>query len=113
MFVYVLTFIACLGASSDRCHSVKLPWDGSLMQCMILGQHAAAQWTSEHPGWALADAAGGARAAAARDSARAGSLAGATCAEPVRLGRLGVRVRLAAGRARLASRKLPRVGIDR
>ena len=23
------------------------------MQCMLFGQHAAAQWTNEHPGWAL------------------------------------------------------------
>ncbi len=53
MFAYVLTFIACLGTGSDRCHSVELPWDGTLMQCMLFGQHAAAQWTSEHPGWAL------------------------------------------------------------
>ena len=54
MFVYVLTFIACLGTGADRCHTVELPWDGSLMQCMVFGQHAAAQWTSEHPGYALA-----------------------------------------------------------
>ena len=53
MFVYVLTFIACLGTGADRCHTVELP-DGSLMQCMVFGQHAAAQWTSEHPGYALA-----------------------------------------------------------
>jgi hypothetical protein len=54
MFVYALTFIACLGAGSDRCRTVELPWDGSLMQCMLVGQHAAAQWTMEHPGWAVA-----------------------------------------------------------
>ena len=63
MIVYVLTFIACLGGGTDRCRTVELPWDGSLMQCMIFGQHAAAQWTSEHPGYA-APAAGAAKAAA-------------------------------------------------
>ena len=43
MFVYILTFIACLGIGADRCRAVELPWDGSLMQCMLFGQHAAAQ----------------------------------------------------------------------
>ena len=52
MFVYVLTFMACLGGQGDRCQNVELPWDGSLMQCMLFGQQAA-QWTNEHPGWAL------------------------------------------------------------
>jgi hypothetical protein len=53
MFVYVLTFVACLGSQADRCQNVELPWDGSLMQCMLFGQQLAAQWTNEHPGWAL------------------------------------------------------------
>ena len=54
MFSLVLTFVACLGSNGmDRCRHVELPWDGSLMQCMLFGQHAAARWTDEHPGWAL------------------------------------------------------------
>jgi hypothetical protein len=53
MFLYVLTFVACLGSGTDRCDTVHIPWDGTLMQCMIFGQHTAAQWTNEHPGWAL------------------------------------------------------------
>ena len=54
MFLYVLTFVACLGADgADRCRQVELPWDGSLIQCMLFGQHVAAQWTNEHPGWAV------------------------------------------------------------
>jgi hypothetical protein len=53
MFTYVLTFVACLGTAGDRCRHVELPWDGSLMQCMLFGQQAAASWTSEHPGYAL------------------------------------------------------------
>ena len=53
MFTYVLTFVACLGTADHRCRNVELPFDGSLMQCMLFGQHAAAQWTNEHPGWSL------------------------------------------------------------
>jgi hypothetical protein len=52
MFAYVLAFVACLGVG-DRCRQVEVPWDGSLMQCMQFGQHVAAQWTSEHLGWAV------------------------------------------------------------
>lgn len=53
MFAYVLAFVACLGAAPDRCRTVELPWDGTLMTCMLFGQHAAAAWTNDHPGWAL------------------------------------------------------------
>lgn len=55
MFSLVLTFVACLGSSGmDRCRQVQLPWDGTMMTCMLFGQHEAARWTVEHPGWALA-----------------------------------------------------------
>jgi hypothetical protein len=50
MSLLVLAFVACLGS---HCEKVELPWDGSLMQCMLFGQQLAAQWTNEHPGWAL------------------------------------------------------------
>lgn len=54
MFSLVLTFVACLGAGQpDRCQQVEMPFDGSLMQCMLFGQHQAAAWVSEHPGWAV------------------------------------------------------------
>lgn len=54
MFALVLTFVACLGsADGDRCRQVEMPFDGSLMQCMIFGQHVAAHWTTEHPGWSV------------------------------------------------------------
>ena len=55
MFSLVLTFVACIGAATapDRCRQVELPWDGSLMQCMLFGQHDAARWTNEHPGWVV------------------------------------------------------------
>jgi hypothetical protein len=54
MFGLVLTFVACLSASElGRCRMVELPFEGSLMQCMIFGQHEAARWTNENPGWAV------------------------------------------------------------
>ena len=47
MFSLVLTFVACIGAARRRrCRQVELPWDGSLMQCMLFGQHEAAHWTN-------------------------------------------------------------------
>ena len=42
-----------MGGETGRCQKVELPWDGSLMQCMLFGQQLAAQWTNDHPGWAL------------------------------------------------------------
>ena len=53
MFTYVLTFVACLASADRPCRNVEMPFDGSLMQCMLFGQHAAAQWSNEHPGWTL------------------------------------------------------------
>lgn len=50
MTALVLVFLAC---ASDRCAEVQIPWDGSLQTCMLFGEHAAAQWTNEHPGWAV------------------------------------------------------------
>jgi hypothetical protein len=55
MFALVVTFVACLGSSNgDRCRQVEMPFDGSMMQCMLFGQHVAAQWTTENPGWSVA-----------------------------------------------------------
>lgn len=53
MFAYALTFIACLSGAPDRCQTVQIPWDGSLQQCMLFGQQAAAEWQGQHPGWAM------------------------------------------------------------
>jgi hypothetical protein len=54
MFSLVLTFVACIGAQGPgHCRQVELPWDGSLMQCMLFGQHEAAHWTNNHPGWVV------------------------------------------------------------
>jgi hypothetical protein len=52
--LYVLTFVACLaGTQPDRCEQVELPWEGSLLQCQMFGQMAAAGWLSEHSGYRL------------------------------------------------------------
>lgn len=48
------TFIACLTPGEPgRCQQVELPFEGTLTQCMLLGQHHAAAWTAAHPGWAV------------------------------------------------------------
>jgi hypothetical protein len=50
----MLAFVACLsGAQADRCESVELPWDGSLLQCQKFGQMAAAQWITEHSDYSI------------------------------------------------------------
>lgn len=43
-----LIFTACI---SGQCREVQIPWDGSLMQCMIFGGHQLAAWTNDHPGY--------------------------------------------------------------
>lgn len=67
MFTLALTFIACVGYDNSiptnvnlsslsqpyRCRQVEMPWDGSIMQCMLFGQVEAARWTNENPGWVL------------------------------------------------------------
>lgn len=52
MFGLVLSFVACMStAEMGRCQKVEMPFEGSMMQCMLFGQHEAARWTNEHPGW--------------------------------------------------------------
>ena len=57
MFGLVLTFVACIGvqqpasATSLRCRTIELPFDGSLNQCIIFGQHQLALWVRDHEGW--------------------------------------------------------------
>lgn len=67
MFMYVLTFVACIVSNPGsghvmhsgqlaqpvRCESIEIPWHGTLEQCMLFGQMPAAQWVSEHPGWGV------------------------------------------------------------
>lgn len=49
MFAYVLVFMA--GLAGQPAKEVQIPWDGSLMQCMIFGQHQIAVYLNEHPGY--------------------------------------------------------------
>lgn len=42
MSLLVLSFIACAGT---HCRTVELPWDGSLLSCMIHGQQVIAAYT--------------------------------------------------------------------
>jgi hypothetical protein len=52
MFGLMLSFVVCVNAGdTGRCRQVELPFEGTLMQCMLYGQHEAARWTSDHPGW--------------------------------------------------------------
>lgn len=55
MFEIVLAFIACLNSSgTTRCQDVQIPFNGTMMQCMVFGQHETARWIGEHPGWTVA-----------------------------------------------------------
>lgn len=50
----VLSFIACLGAEGPaRCQPVEIAWEGSMRQCQLFGQMAAADWVREHAGYHL------------------------------------------------------------
>lgn len=50
----VLTFVACLSGSQERCRNVEIVWEGSPFQCVMFGQNAAARWIAEHEGWEMA-----------------------------------------------------------
>jgi hypothetical protein len=55
MFGLVLTFVACLSGPADggRCRRVEVPFEGTMQQCMLFGQHEAARWAADHEGWRL------------------------------------------------------------
>lgn len=55
MFGLMLSFVVCMHAApaSARCQQVELPFEGSMQQCLLFGQHAVAQWTNDHEGWRL------------------------------------------------------------
>jgi hypothetical protein len=44
---YALVFLACFGGD---CRQVRVPFDGTLMQCMLFGQQVMAQWIADRPG---------------------------------------------------------------
>lgn len=59
-----LVFVACLAtaetSATDRgparhrvCREVEVPFDGSLIQCMLLGQQGIVGWLAENQRWEL------------------------------------------------------------
>lgn len=54
MLALMLTFVACVAPGQpNRCQQVELAFEGTLTECMLLGQHQAAAWTASHPGWVV------------------------------------------------------------
>ena len=54
MFGLVLSFVVRLSAADGgRCQNVELPFEGSMQQCALFGQHQAARWVTEHRGWQM------------------------------------------------------------
>ena len=49
MLTYVLTFLACITA--HNCKLVEIPWNDTLMTCMLYGQHAMAEWQNQNPSY--------------------------------------------------------------
>jgi hypothetical protein len=45
----VLSLFVCLAGSPVDCRNETLPFDGSLQQCSLFGQMAAAEWQRAHP----------------------------------------------------------------
>lgn len=45
-----IVFVACLQASPSECHKTEPAFfDGSMMECVLYGQHAAQDWLALHP----------------------------------------------------------------
>jgi hypothetical protein len=50
----VLAFLACATVmGSERCERITIPWDRSLLACMLQGQAEMARWFSQHPSYRL------------------------------------------------------------
>lgn len=49
-----LVLTVCLAMAPMECRKERMPWDGSMMACAVLGQQAAVDWLSTHPKWRLA-----------------------------------------------------------
>ncbi len=41
------------GPASRQCREVELPFEGSLMQCMMLGQQGIVGWLAQNERWVL------------------------------------------------------------
>jgi hypothetical protein len=44
----VLIFVACLVDTPTSCKLVQLPFDGSMQECLLFGQHLIAFWSKEN-----------------------------------------------------------------
>ncbi len=54
MFALIVSFVVCLGAADGgSCRQIELPFEGSMQQCMLFGQHQAARWIADHDGYHL------------------------------------------------------------
>ncbi|MCB8838720.1 hypothetical protein [Aurantimonas sp. VKM B-3413] len=49
-----LTLLVCLNSSPRDCHQENVAFDGSIMQCAMFGQAAAAEHMQARPKWHLA-----------------------------------------------------------
>jgi hypothetical protein len=52
MIALLITF--CLSATPDRCvERADFDTMGSVMECMLAGQQAGAEWVKDHPQWVM------------------------------------------------------------
>jgi len=48
-----LVLTVCLAASPTSCKEERPPFEGSLLDCAMQGQTAAARWLAQHPAYTL------------------------------------------------------------
>ncbi|MBO0663680.1 hypothetical protein LQ948_13630 [Jiella sp. MQZ9-1] len=48
-----LTLLLCLNSNPTDCHRENVAFDGSIMQCALFGQAAAANYMRARPKWSL------------------------------------------------------------
>ncbi|MBO0905929.1 hypothetical protein [Jiella sonneratiae] len=48
-----LTLVMCLNAQPQNCRAEDVAFDGSIMQCAMFGQAAAATYMNGRPKWSL------------------------------------------------------------
>jgi hypothetical protein len=47
----VLIFMTCLIETPTSCKMVQLPFEGSMQECLLFGQHLIAAWSKEDHGY--------------------------------------------------------------
>lgn len=48
-----LSLLLCLTSNPTDCHSEDIAFEGSILQCAMFGQAAAASYMQDQPKWAL------------------------------------------------------------